>query len=108
MELCIMILKEYELFETLIGELKENNFKNITILESETLKTKADYEKESNQILSIIKNLLDSFIEESQIVLVPIESERINHIKKIVKEIVSPSRYLLFTFPIYNIEGNLK
>lgn len=105
MELSIIILKEDELFETLIERLRENEFKNITLLQSETFKSKKE---RNNTILNSIKSFLESFSEESRVLLIPVEKDKIVKLKEIVRILLSSNDYLLLTVPVNNIEGNLK
>lgn len=110
MELCVMILKEEELLDVLIKKLTNSDFKNITVLESETFTSehKSKPKKKDVNIFGSLRYMLDYFNDESRTILIPTNCDRINIIKEIVKDIIPSPQYLLFTIPINNLEGTLE
>ena len=109
MEICIIILKEEELFDKLAKELTENDIKNITVLESNTLVSDLSNKKSKKdiKIFGSIRSILDYFNDESKLILIPLKSDLLDTVKKILKANVADSSYLLFTIPIANVEGKL-
>ena len=107
MELGIVILKEEELLETLIKRFTSINVKNITVLESNSLATGLGNKskKKDINIFGSIRHMLDYFNDESRVLLIPTQTDKIDEIKSILADLVPKHQYLFFTVSIFNIEG---
>lgn len=109
MDLCVIILKEEEILDTLLKKFTVEDIKNVTVLESDTVTCEQHKQKKKDiNIFGSIRYMFDYLNDESRVILIPIKSDRIEIIKEIVSDIVPKHQYILFTIAINNIEGTLE
>lgn len=106
MELCFILLKEENKLDKLVKKLSESGFKNVIILNADS---HSEYEKNNgSSIFNSLRYMIDSFNDESRLVLVISDSAEVSEIGKIASNVASKEEYLFFSFPINNVEGFIK
>ena len=103
MNLGILILKDEDLLDEVLTDLKKSNYKNITFLNSYTYNL-----EEGNKnigIIASIRKIVDFYKEESRIVLIEVPSSKIDNLKEVIKKSLSFNQYSFYTIKIDNYKG---
>jgi len=106
MKLAILILKDEELLDTFIKKCTSSNIKNITVLESDSYETEkiGNKRKNTSHILNSIRYMLDYYNDESRTILVPVNDEKLEEVKTIIKSLVPSEHYILM---VVNLEETI-
>lgn len=107
MKLVILILKKEDLLDTFIKKCTVSNIKNITVLDSnsyESEKTGTKRKHDAN-ILNSIRYMLDYYNDESRTILVPIDNEKLDKLKQIIKNLTASENYTLMVINLEEIIG---
>ena len=105
MKLAILILKEEELLDKLIKELNENNFHNLTTINSESVATNGN--NKSVRVFSSLRYIMNYFYDDSRVMLIPIEEDKIDDLFKATSNILTKDKYMFLILPVDRIEGKL-
>ncbi len=107
MKLVVLILKDEELLDTFIKKCTSNNIKNITVLESNSYETEkiGSKRKHDSHILNSIRYMLDYYNDESRTILVPVNNEKLEELKNIIKSLVPSEHYTLMVVNLEEIIG---
>lgn len=110
MALCILILKEEDLLDDLLHHFKENNVNNITVLSSTSMVSEYAGKNKNRDvhIFGTLHHLVDYFSDNSRVLMIVCEEDRVDIISKNIKKIIPEHEYLFFTVPINNIQGKLE
>lgn len=106
MELCFILLKEENKLEELVKNLTDKNYKNIMVLNADscgTNKINKDY-----HIFNSLRYMIDSFNDESRIILVLTETDGITGIKETIDNVTDKEDYLFFSIEANNVSGYIK
>ena len=105
MKLALLILKEEELLDRLIKELNENNFHNLTTVNSESVAINGN--NKNVRVFSSLRYIMNYFYDDSRIMLIPVEEEKINDLFNVTSNILTKDKYTFLILPIDRIEGKL-
>ena len=100
MKLAILILKEEELLDKLIKELNENNFHNLTTINSESVATSGN--NKSVRVFSSLRYIMNYFYDDSRVMLIPIEEDKIDDLFKVTSNILTKDKYMFLIFEAVN------
>ena len=105
MKLAILILKEDELLDKLIKKLNENNFHNLTTINSECISPSGN--NKSVQVFSSLRYIMNYFYDDSRVIFIPIEEEKVDDLFKVTSNILTKDKYMFLILPVDRIEGKL-
>lgn len=105
MKLAILILKEEELLDKLIKSLNENNFHNLTTINSECVSSNGN--NKNVRVFSSLRYLMNYFYDDSRVMLIPIAENKIDDLFKVAADILTKDKYMFLVLPVDRIEGKL-
>lgn len=108
MNVCVIILKEEELYDDLIHRFREEKMKNLTVMESVALKTNKKERKKEIPLFSTLRYMMDYIDDESYRIEIIGEKEELLKAQAILKDLVPVHQYLSYIMPIEHIEGTLE
>ncbi len=107
MKLVVLILKEEEVLDKFVKRCTNSNIKNITVIESDSYETEkvGSKRKHESNILNSIRYILDYYNDESRTILIPVNTEKLEEVKNIIKSLVPSEQYTLMVINLEEIIG---
>lgn len=109
-KLLVYVLNNVLLLDKFLHELKVNNIKGATILESTGMARKL-IENDDFDFIGSLKVLFDNPRTESRVIMMALEEEQAKVVLEIIDSLVDltqPNTGIVFTLPIDYIKGNRK
>lgn len=111
MKLLVYVMNNIDNFDKFIHQLKENNVKGATIINSTGMGRKL-MESEDFDFIGSLRVLFDAPRSESRTFFMALEDEQVEVVQKIIDEIAGdltkPNSGIVFTLPIDSIKGYKK
>lgn len=108
MKLVVYVMNKTELLEDFLHELKENDIKGATILNSTGMARKL-IQNDDMQFIGSLKALFDNPRKESHVILIALPEEQVkivfNIIDTVCGDLCEPNSGIAFTVPIEKIKG---
>ncbi len=107
MNLCVIVLREEELYAELMHQFREKNITNITVIESVSLRKEKKRHKKAAPIFSSLRYMMDYVDDDSYQIEIVGTEEEVKEAQKITKELVPVRAYFSYIIPLRDVEGTL-
>ena len=110
MKLCLTILKQEDLLDTIIKKYQDNGIYNITVIDSTSIvkEYRVENKRKVENIIGTFRHLVDYVNDDSVLIMNIVQNEKISVIKSILTNTVAYKNYNFFTIDINYIDGEIE